>query len=125
MSNPQDKKPFHWENGDTLDADAGDAVEEVRRKGLPKISKAVHADPAARKENRDRFLKEKQAQPYSKTSSEEIDFHDDSVIAEETHSGLSQDFEKSDVKRLIDKGQPLRRAGLFGNRKKDKKDDNS
>lgn len=116
MSLPDKKDDFEWEEGRVLDDKSVTPIPEVRVKGLPKISKAVHADPALRKEERDKKILENQSQPYRPQSTPQ---GDNEVIFEETHSGLSSEIEKQDTERLLDKGKQFRGLDRFGGQRKD------
>ncbi|MBF0105094.1 MAG: hypothetical protein HQM16_07170 [Deltaproteobacteria bacterium] len=117
MSFPEKKNDFQWEEGQVLDNKDVAPVHEVRSKGLPKLSKAVHADPVKRKEERDKAILNTQSRVYSSKTRKQ---KDNDIIIEETHSGLSANIEKDDTKRLMDKGQRIRGLDRFGHNIKDK-----
>ncbi|OVE81963.1 hypothetical protein BVY03_01555 [bacterium K02(2017)] len=106
---------FEWEEGKVLDDDIVASVPEVRAKGLPKLNKAVHADPVVRKKERDEKIIRTQSKPYraKKTNIEPED-----LLIEESQSGISADVEVSEVKRLLDKGKNFKGLDYFSDRKK-------
>lgn len=111
MDESKKNKSFDWESGGVLDDKNFSPVDDVRAKGLPKISKGTAADPEKRKQERESFLAKEQSQPYKKT----IKKHDDdSIIVESSESGISREFEDSEVKKLIDQGNRIKGIGRFG-----------
>ncbi len=108
------KKQFSWDKGGVLDDDNTQPINEVRRQGLSKLSKALHADPKKRKEEREEILVKVQSKPYKpKTVSPE----EQRFIMEESSSGISGDIESSAAKKLIDKGSKFKGLDRFGKKK--------
>lgn len=114
------KKDFNWEKGGVLDEESFDPVGDVRVAGLPKLKKATHADPERRKKERDQVLLTKQSQPYQATS-DKILPGDDGVIADESQSGLSEKYESSKAKKLIEHGSKIKGLDRFGKKNEKKK----
>lgn len=115
-STNKNNKDFDWEEGAVLDDKDYDPVGGVRAQGLPKLNKAVHADPAKRKKQRDQTILSKQSQPYRAQKTTE----DGSIIIEETQSGLSESgIEESEAKRLIETGKKIKGLDRFGKKKDD------
>ena len=106
-----DKENFSWKEGGVLDEKNAVPLGDVRQHGLPKINQGVAADPAVRKEEREGLLASKQTHPYHQKSSKNPDGN---IIIEESHSGISGDFEDSEIKHLTDKGKQLRGIDRFG-----------
>lgn len=114
MSGSSDKKDINWEAGEVIDNKSYDAVGGIRDHGLPKVNKALPADPKMRKEERDQVLLNQQSKPYqSKTTKTD----DGTIIIEETQSGLKGDLEDSKAKKLIDRGKKFRGFDRFGDKK--------
>ena len=111
-------KSFEWQQGQVLDDDNYDPIGDVRVKGLPKLKKATHADPVKRKQEREELILTKQSKPYKNKVKEEVD---DSLIFEESQSGLSEDYESTEAKKLIDQGGRFKGLDRFGKSKNNKK----
>lgn len=110
--NPQ----FDWEEGKEISEANSQAIGNVRAKGFTKLKKAVPADPEVRKKEREEKLLSDQSRPYKVTEPQS----DEELIIEESQSGLSEEFENTEAKRLIDTGKKFRGVERFGN--KDPKD---
>lgn len=109
-------KNFEWQKGQVLDDENYDPLGDVRVKGLPKLKKATPADPAKRKQEREELILSKQSKPYKSKVKEEVD---DSLIFEESQSGLSEEYESTEAKKLIDQGGRFKGLDRFGKNKKD------
>lgn len=112
MSSSNDKKKFEWEQGGTLDEKNTKPLGGVRARGIPKLKKAVAADPSIRKEERESFILKEQSQSYQEIAKKEQEL-DGTVVIEESTSGLSGDIEDSVAKKLIDPGKKLKGLGKF------------
>lgn len=108
---PDKKDKFSWREGEVLDEESSAPLADIRQHGLPKISKSIAADPVVRKEEREDYLASQQSRPYHKGSTKKSD---DTIIIEESYSGISGEFEDSEVKHLTDKGQRIRGLDRFG-----------
>lgn len=106
--------PFNWQEGDELDDKNYNPLGGVRAKGIPKLKKAVHADPIMRKTERDEAIKRAQNKVYRP---EKRTVDDDSLIIEESHSGLTGDYEDSAAKKIIDAGKKIKGVARFGKKK--------
>lgn len=106
------KEKFSWKEGGVLDEKSSEPLGDVRQHGLPKISKSVAADPVTRKEEREDYLASQQSQSYQKRTPAKKS--DGTIIIEESHSGISGEFEDSEVKHLTDKGKKMRGLDFFG-----------
>lgn len=114
MTEPNNKKDFSWEKGEVLGDNNSTPVAEVRRHGMAKIVKALHADPKKRKEEREEHLVVQQSKPYkSKTKTPD----DEKFIVEEDSSGIADDGDNSAARRLIDAGRKIKGLDRFGKRK--------
>ena len=111
MEDSKDKNNFKWDPGASLDDSNFSPVGNVRSAGLPKISKSTAVDPEKRKQERESFLAKEQSQPYKQTIKK---LKDDSIIVESSESGLSRDFEDSEMKKLIDQGNKMKGIDRFG-----------
>lgn len=116
-SSDKKDKNFDWKQGQVLDDDDYAPLGDVRAKGLPKLKKATPADPVKRKQEREELILTKQSKPYKNTVRKE---HDDLVI-EESQSGLSEDYESTEAKKLIDQGGRFKGVDRFGKNKNNKK----
>ncbi len=114
MANKKNKKDFAWEKGSVIDEDEYAPLGEVIKKGRPKLTQAVHANPALRKKERDALLTEQQSKPYRVRPKKD---KDDSIIVEESQSGLSGSVESSAAKKLIESGNKFKGLDRFGKRK--------
>ena len=116
MSATKKNKSFDWEKGNTLDDKENySPMGDVRVKGLPKLKRALHADPETRKKERDNIILNKQSKPYKAPSPKD---KEKPFIVEESQSGLSdQEYEDSKVKKLIDHGKKFRGVDRFGKKK--------
>lgn len=112
---PSDKKDksFDWKQGQVLDDDDYAPLGDVRAKGLPKLKKATHADPVKRKQEREELILGKQSKPYKSSVKKE----NDDLVIEESQSGLSEDYESTEAKKLIDQGERFKGVGRFGKNK--------
>jgi len=116
MTEKNDKN-FAWEEGEELNDKDYNPLGNVRAKGAPKLKKAIHADPSKRKQERDEDIKRAQAESYKPKIKEEIEA-DDSLIIEESHSGITGEYEDSQAKKLIDPGSKIKGLDRFGKKKK-------
>lgn len=110
----EDKEKFSWKEGGVLDEKNAVPLGDVRQHGLPKVNKGVAADPVVRKEEREDFLASYGSQPYPNPKQRPSSKSDDTIIIEESHSGVVDDVEDSEVKHLIDKGNKIRGLDRFG-----------
>lgn len=106
MADTKEKTDFSWENGEVLNPKNFSPLGGVRSKGLPKLKKAVAADPILRKEERESFINNEQTKVYK--SVKHVPIEDDALIIEESQSGLTGDIENSEAKKLIDPGDKVR-----------------
>jgi hypothetical protein len=97
MNDPKDKSAFDWKDGATLDEESYAPLGNVKAKGLPKIGKAIAADPVVRKKEREAFVAAEQQKPYVRKAAK-----DEPLIIEESASGLTSDIENSEARKLID-----------------------
>jgi hypothetical protein len=109
-------KNFDWKQGQVLDDDNYDPLGDVRVRGLPKLKKATHADPVKRKQEREELILSKQSKPYKSTVKK-----DDDLVIEESQSGLSEDYESTEAKKLIDQGGRFKGVDRFGKNKNNNK----
>jgi len=113
MSSSDPKKNFDWQKGKSLDNQDYTHIAEVRKPGQPKLKKALHADPAIRKEERDKIIMGKQSLPYKTPAPKD----DGSIVIEESQSGLSEQVEDSKIKKIIDRSNKIRGLDRFGKKK--------
>ncbi len=115
MSAQKHKKSFDWQDGETLDDKENySPMGDVRATGMPKLKKAVPADPVTRKKERDAKILAEQSLPLQKIRKPQ---KEGEIIIEESQSGLSGDFEDSQVRKIIDHGKKLRGVDRFGKKK--------
>lgn len=114
MSTPREKKDFDWEEGGVIKEEQYAPLGEVRAKGLPKLSKAVHADPKKRKEEREKLIATQQSKPYQPGLKKDTPSEGTNIVEA---SGLSDEIENSAAKKLIDTGKKLRGVDRFGHKK--------
>jgi hypothetical protein len=109
----EDKEKFLWKEGGVLNDKNAVPLGDVRQHGLPKVNKAVAADPVVRKEEREDFLASSGSRPYPNPKKVPAK-PDETIIIEESHSGVIDDVEDSEVKHLTDKGKKIRGLDRFG-----------
>ncbi|MBU0506544.1 MAG: hypothetical protein ABII18_11565 [bacterium] len=110
------KEDFEWKKGETLDDKNYTPMGDVRVTGLPKVKRtALHADPEKRKKERDHIILSNQSKPYHEKK--KLVEKDTGIIVEESQSGLSEAYEDSRAKKLIDHGKQLRGVDRFGKKK--------
>lgn len=112
MGDTKEKTDFSWESGEVLNPKNFSPLGGVRSKGLPKLKKAVAADPVLRKEERESFINNEQTKIYK--SEPHVPIEEEALIIEESQSGLSGDIENSEAKKLIDPGNKIRGLDRFG-----------
>lgn len=118
MTDSNKKEEFSWEEGSALNEGNSSALGDIRAHGLPKINKALAKDPVLRKKERERYLAEKQSQPYQFESYQHISPRKDVIVEESDEArDLSGKFDDSEVKRLTDRGNRFRGLGIFGKKK--------
>lgn len=110
------EKDFAWEKGAVLDERNSKSVKEVQSAGTPKLVKALHADPILRKEERDKIIRTDQSKPYRELSRTKQK-RDETVIIEESQSGLSPHIEDTQAKKLIEPGKKFKGVDRFGKKK--------
>ncbi len=107
MSSDQ-KKDFEWSKGQVLNDDNSKPLGGVRVAALKekKINQAVLAEPEARVQARKQYLDEVQSQEYREQVQERRQQsqkpEEPALIIEESHSGVSADYEPSEVKKIGD-----------------------
>lgn len=99
------KKTFDWEEGAVLDDKNSKPLGGVRVKGMQKIEQSPLADPKERALARKEVLSQAQSQNYkehiqARRSQEHAE--ETSLIIEESHSGVNEDFEPSEAKKIFD-----------------------
>jgi len=99
------KKNFDWENGAVLDEKNSKPLGGVRVKGLQKIEQSPLADPKERVQARKELLAQTQSQNYEeqvKARRNPSAVEEPSLLIEESHSGVTEDYEASEVKKIFD-----------------------
>lgn len=121
MAPTREKEQFEWEKGSVLDEENTKPLGGVRARGIPKLKKAVFADPVLRKKERDQFILKEQSKSYREIAKEEKD-NDQTLVIEESTSGLTGEYKDSAAKKLIDTGKKFKGIEKFKSPDKPKKD---
>lgn len=101
----ENKNKFGWKEGAVLDEDNTQPLGGVRVKGMKKIEQSPLADPKQRAEARKNVLTQLQTQSYEeqvKAKIQKSQPEETSLIVEETHSGVTGDFETSNAEKIFD-----------------------
>ena len=100
-----DNNKFDWENGAVLGEENSKPLGGVRGKGLQKIEQSPLADPKKRVEARKEVLAQTQSKNYNeqvKARRNHEATEEPSLLIEESHSGVVEEYESSEVKKIFD-----------------------